>query len=159
MNRKNPVARRSVPNLPLFAGEDTDGLSCIPGQAGGTFAPVVPKSGGEPGEIEAVGTGALVEDVMTLKARHLPLGTAALPTPSGLVSPTVGQTWYLQAWIRDTSPQGTTTNFTDALAVTWQQETTRRSTRVARIGCAALSWGTLALFPAPLDSLSLNGPP
>ena len=50
----------------------------------------------------------------------LALDTAALPTPSGLVSPMAGEVWYFQAWHRDTSSQGATSNFTDALAITWE---------------------------------------
>ncbi len=49
------------------------------------------------------------------------ISLAATPTPLGLVSIGPGQTWYFQAWYRDTTPAGqATSNFTDAVAIAFQ---------------------------------------
>ena len=49
----------------------------------------------------------------------LQLELARTPTPSGLEMIAAGETWYFQAWYRDTNP-GPTSNFTDAVVVTFQ---------------------------------------
>ena len=51
------------------------------------------------------------------KAR-LSLNLAATPTPLGPTTVVAGQTWYFQAWFRDTP--ASTTNFTSALSVDFQ---------------------------------------
>lgn len=45
----------------------------------------------------------------------LPIDLTAVPQPSGLVSILSGETWNFQAWFRDSSPTGPTSNFTDGL--------------------------------------------
>jgi hypothetical protein len=42
-----------------------------------------------------------------------------MPNPLGPVAVQVGETWHFQAWHRDVNP-GVTSNFTDAVSVTWQ---------------------------------------
>ncbi|MEM6671758.1 MAG: hypothetical protein AAF726_02880 [Planctomycetota bacterium] len=49
----------------------------------------------------------------------LELDLATIPQPTGFVSVQAGETWNFQAWYRDANP-GSTSNFTDALAVTFQ---------------------------------------
>ncbi len=49
----------------------------------------------------------------------LALDLSALPTAQGPTTAIAGETWYFQAWHRDMNP-ATTSNFTDALAVTFQ---------------------------------------
>ena len=48
-----------------------------------------------------------------------PIDALALPTPTGFVVAQPGETWNFQAWFRDSSP-GTTSNFTDAVSITFQ---------------------------------------
>lgn len=49
-----------------------------------------------------------------------PLDLERTPTPTGLVGISVGETWTFQAWSRDTSPSGGTSNFTTGIAVTFR---------------------------------------
>jgi len=44
----------------------------------------------------------------------------AMPQPTGTVSVLPGDTWHFQAWHRDAVGGQTTSNFTDAVAVTFQ---------------------------------------
>ena len=44
----------------------------------------------------------------------------AVPQPVGTVMVQPGDTWHFQAWHRDASGGQTTSNFTDAVAVTFQ---------------------------------------
>lgn len=48
----------------------------------------------------------------------LPIDLSDLPTPTGPVSASPGDTWYFQAWYRDLVNGAATSNFTDALEVT-----------------------------------------
>ena len=48
------------------------------------------------------------------------LDLAALPQPTGAVAAQPGETWHFQAWHRDAVGGQTTSNFTDAVAVTFQ---------------------------------------
>ena len=50
---------------------------------------------------------------------ELPLDLTALPTSTTFVAALPGTTWHFQLWYRDANPQ-TTSNFTSALAVTFQ---------------------------------------
>ncbi len=49
----------------------------------------------------------------------LSLNPNALETPFGPVAAAPGSTWGFQAWHRDTSPQGSTSNFSGAVAITF----------------------------------------
>lgn len=51
-------------------------------------------------------------------ARELAVDVGALPYGTGTVAGAPGETWYFQAWYRDSGVQGPTTNFTDAVGVT-----------------------------------------
>lgn len=42
-----------------------------------------------------------------------------MPTPSGTVAAAAGETWHFQAWFRDGSPTGATSNFTNGHSVTF----------------------------------------
>jgi hypothetical protein len=50
---------------------------------------------------------------------ELALDPRMLPTPIGNVATMAGERWLFQAWYRDAIP-GFTSNFTDAIAVTWK---------------------------------------
>ncbi|MEZ6014412.1 MAG: hypothetical protein R3F49_04810 [Planctomycetota bacterium] len=64
-----------------------------------------------PGQVRLAGTAGLFS---------LRLDLTRLPTPTGLVAAQAGQAWHFQAWYRDSVNGVATSNFTDALAVTWQ---------------------------------------
>ena len=51
---------------------------------------------------------------------QLPLDLTLTPTPTGLVSIAAGETWNFTAWHRDAVAGSVTSNFTDAVAVTFQ---------------------------------------
>ena len=51
---------------------------------------------------------------------NLELDLSLMPTPNGLIQALPGSTWNFQAWFRDSSPMGATSNFTDAVAVGFQ---------------------------------------
>ncbi len=64
-----------------------------------------------PGQIQNTGaTGAF----------SLPIDLTAIPSPTGPVMTAPGMAWNFQAWFRDSSPAGPTSNFTDGLEVTFQ---------------------------------------
>ena len=48
------------------------------------------------------------------------LDLSALPTPTSLVQAAAGETWTFQAWHRDSAMGAPTSNFTDALSITWR---------------------------------------
>ncbi|QDV06809.1 hypothetical protein Poly30_23240 [Planctomycetes bacterium Poly30] len=64
-----------------------------------------------PGQVQNSGLAGEVE---------LDLDLTALPTPNGLVAAAPGETWSFQAWYRDSSPSGPTSNFTNGFTVTLQ---------------------------------------
>ena len=51
----------------------------------------------------------------------LDLNLAQMPTPTGLVAAQAGETWYFQAWHRDIQAGVTTSNFTQALSLSFVQ--------------------------------------
>ncbi len=53
-------------------------------------------------------------------AISLALDLTMTPQPTGFVSVLPGETWNYQAWFRDTSPAGPTSNFTDGLQIDFQ---------------------------------------
>jgi len=61
-----------------------------------------------PGQIQQAGATGEVS---------LALDLTQTPQPNGFVSVSAGETWNFQAWYRDTSPSGATSNFTDGLEV------------------------------------------
>ncbi|MEZ6014839.1 MAG: hypothetical protein R3F49_06990 [Planctomycetota bacterium] len=79
----------------------SQGVLCLAGSIGRFVGP---------GQIVNSGVGGSFE---------LPLDLAALPTPTGPVSAVVGETWNFTAWYRDANPTPTS-NFTDAVEVTWR---------------------------------------
>ena len=64
-----------------------------------------------PGQIQQSGTDGRIE---------LALDLTAVPQPLGFVAVVPGDSWNFQAWYRDSSPAGPTSNFTDGLAVLFQ---------------------------------------
>jgi len=63
-----------------------------------------------PGQIHPTGASGAVE---------LALDLAATPTPMGLVPVAAGETWHFQGWYRDNVLGQLTSNFTDAVSVTF----------------------------------------
>ena len=63
-----------------------------------------------PGQIQSSGADGQIV---------LSIDLAAVPTPSGLANVIAGETWNFQAWYRDSNP-GSTSNFTDAVSVTFR---------------------------------------
>ena len=50
---------------------------------------------------------------------HLPVDLSSLPTALGSTSAAPGETWYFQLWHRDGVAGAVTSNFTDAVSVTF----------------------------------------
>jgi hypothetical protein len=63
-----------------------------------------------PGQIQSSGTTGVI---------YLDLNLNAQPTPTGLVSVQPGETWNFQLWYRDAIAGQTTSNFTDAVGVSF----------------------------------------
>lgn len=87
----DPVVTSSVPN--------SQGALCISGSIGRFNGP---------GQIQQASAQGLLS---------LPLDLAALPSPTGTMPVQPGATWRFQAWYRDATPAGNTSNFTNAVAV------------------------------------------
>ncbi|MEM8711452.1 MAG: hypothetical protein AAGG01_10905, partial [Planctomycetota bacterium] len=64
-----------------------------------------------PGQIQNSGTAGEIS---------LDVDLTMVPQPNGFVSVLPGQAWNFQAWYRDSSPAGPTSNFTNGLEVTFQ---------------------------------------
>ncbi|MEM6569478.1 MAG: hypothetical protein AAF957_13780 [Planctomycetota bacterium] len=64
-----------------------------------------------PGQIQNSGTAGTVS---------LALDLTSTPTPTGLVAVQAGETWNFQAWFRDSLGGSATSNFTDAVSVTFR---------------------------------------
>ncbi len=65
----------------------------------------------QPGQI--IGSGAT-------GSLFFPIDVLAIPTPTGFAQALPGETWNFQAWYRDSNPTGNTSNFTDAVSITFQ---------------------------------------
>ena len=86
-----------TPNVP-----NSQGVLCLQGSVGRFVGP---------GQIQSSGsTGAML----------LTINLNAHPTPTGLISIQPGESWYFQLWYRDGVNGQTTSNFTDAVGVTFQ---------------------------------------
>lgn len=69
------------------------------------------------------GIGRYNQDVLSTGAAgtfRLDLDLASTPVPAGFEAVLPGETWRFQAWFRDVDSSGTTSNFTDAVAVTFE---------------------------------------
>ena len=64
-----------------------------------------------PGQAQQAGTAGTVS---------LGIDLTQVPQPLGFVSAAPGETWYFQAWYRDSGPDGATSNFTDGLELMFQ---------------------------------------
>jgi len=91
----------------------------------GTAAALVPNAGGGQGTLCLGGAlgrysaPGLILNSGAAGQMHLVLDLARTPTPSALVAILAGQTWRFQLWYRDSNP-GVVSNFSDALALTFQ---------------------------------------
>lgn len=96
----------------LFVGGQTQGFTPNAGGSIGTLC-----LGGAIGRFQAPG------QIMSSSAAGtitLPINLNALPTPTGTAPVTAGQTWNFQAWYRDSILGIPTSNFTDALSISFQ---------------------------------------
>ena len=64
-----------------------------------------------PGQIKNSGAGGVFQ---------LALDLTQTPTPTGLVTVVAGDTWNFTAWHRDAVGGSVTSNFTDAVSITFQ---------------------------------------
>lgn len=64
-----------------------------------------------PGQIQNTGAAGTIS---------IPLDLAAMPQPTGVEAAVAGETWYFQCWSRDTYMGQPSSNFTDALAITFE---------------------------------------
>jgi hypothetical protein len=92
---------------PATPAAGSSGLICVGGQVGRFVGP---------GEVQNTGFygGSQVPGAMSLR-----IDLTSIPTPLGFVAVAPGSTWNFQAWHRDSSAQGVTSNFTDAVSVTF----------------------------------------
>ena len=51
---------------------------------------------------------------------EIPVDLAALPRPNGTVAAVPGERWNFTAWFRDGGPAGPSSNFSDAVEITFQ---------------------------------------
>ena len=92
----------SETTVPPTVSGGSSGQICLGGSIGRFIAP---------GQVIAAGISGVIS---------LAVHPSALPTPSGTVAANPGETWYFQLWHRDAIGGQTTSNFTDAVAVTFQ---------------------------------------
>lgn len=64
-----------------------------------------------PGQIQSSGEGG---------SFSIPIDLTAVTQPTGPAGTSTGDTWNFQAWFRDSSPAGPTSNFTDGLSIQLQ---------------------------------------
>lgn len=64
-----------------------------------------------PGQIQQAGSAGTIALMVDL---------TQIPTPNGFVTANAGDTWNFQAWYRDSSSTGPTSNFTRGLELTFQ---------------------------------------
>jgi len=83
--------------IPQPAG--SQGILCVGGAIGRFVGPGQLRNSGSAGEFTLL------------------VDTTLLPTPTGFVAASSGERWYFTAWFRDFAPAGSTSNFTDALAI------------------------------------------
>ena len=91
---QTPRAATTVPG--------SSGLICLGGAIGRYSSPSQIQFSGTAGEFS------------------LDLDLNQMPTPNGLIPALAGSVWNFQAWFRDSSPTGATSNFTDAVGVVFQ---------------------------------------
>lgn len=95
----------------FFITSQTQGFFAQPGGSAGNLcvAGAIGRYVG-PGQIQNTqGTGAIALD----------LDLAQMPTPTGLISAQVGESWNFQAWHRDQQAGVATSNFTEAISLTF----------------------------------------
>ncbi|MFT5732347.1 MAG: hypothetical protein ACJA2W_003241 [Planctomycetota bacterium] len=95
----------------FFIASQTQGFVMNPGGSSGNLCAVgnVGRYVGS-GQIQQANAGGTIS---------LPIDLTQVPQPMGFVSVSAGETWNFQAWYRDSSPTGPTSNFTDGLEITF----------------------------------------
>ncbi len=96
----------------FFITSQVQGFTMNPGGSSGNLcvAGAVGRYVG-PGQIQQAGTAGTIS---------LAIDLTQIPQPLGFVSAGAGETWNFQAWYRDSSPSGPTSNFTNGLSITFQ---------------------------------------
>jgi hypothetical protein len=84
----------------------------------------VPNPGGSRGNLCITGAigryATAVFNTTTAGGANRRIDLRTMPSPTGSVAVQAGETWYFQAWFRDTFGAMATSNFTDGYAVTFQ---------------------------------------
>ncbi|MEZ6015737.1 MAG: FG-GAP repeat protein [Planctomycetota bacterium] len=93
------VVSRDMLQIPGAGG--AQGTLCVASTAMGRYA----------GNVLSSGSLGLVS---------MPVDLTSIPTPTGSVAAAVGDTWNFQLWHRDTTGSGSTSNFSDAVSVTFE---------------------------------------
>jgi hypothetical protein len=113
----------SIDNVTLLASNLPTGVAVLPLASAMSGPPVNPP--GSQGTLclsgaigRFVGPGQ-VRQSSSLGTASLQLGLDSIPTPTGLIHVTAGQTYFFQAWHRDANP-GATSNFTSAVEMMFQ---------------------------------------
>ncbi|HPF13223.1 MAG TPA: right-handed parallel beta-helix repeat-containing protein [Planctomycetota bacterium] len=92
----------------------------------GTAPGLVPNPGGSSGDLclgGAIGRFNALSQILNTGAggtASLTIDLLGLPTPTGPAAVSAGETWYFQAWFRDNVIGFPTSNFTDAVAVSFE---------------------------------------
>lgn len=108
-NNLQLTARALPPNaFGYFLASRTSGSSFVPGSSGYLCLGGTIGRFNQPGQILNSGASG---------AFTLPVDLNALPTPTGPVAASPGETWHFQAWHRDVTFGGPTSNFSDGVRV------------------------------------------
>ncbi|MEM8709718.1 MAG: hypothetical protein AAGG01_02100, partial [Planctomycetota bacterium] len=107
------ITARSVPpfSFGFMITSDTPMFTANPAGSAGNLC-----IGGSIGRF--VGPGQ-IQNSGILGQFAIPVDLTAVPQPNGPVAAVAGDRWYFQAWYRDSSPAGPTSNFTNGVRVSF----------------------------------------
>ena len=105
------AAQLPVGAFAFFITSQTQGSVLNPGGSTGTLCVV--------GSVGRYVGGGQIQQANAGGTISLPINLTQVPQPTGFVSVSAGDTWNFQAWYRDSSPTGPTSNFTDGLSITF----------------------------------------
>jgi hypothetical protein len=127
----SPATIEATGSLTVASNDVTLTAESLPNNAFGFFLTsrtqgLVPNAGGSAGNLclggsigRYVGPGQ-IQNSGTVGSFDLALDLPMTPTPTGLVAIVAGETWNFQAWHRDSVGGAATSNFTDAVSLTFQ---------------------------------------
>jgi len=127
----NPATIEATGSLVVASNDVTLTADALPNNSFGFFLTsrtqgLVPNAGGSAGNLclggaigRYVGPGQIQNSGM-LGSFDLDLNLTQTPTPMGLVAVAAGDTWNYQAWYRDAVGGVATSNFTNAVSLTFQ---------------------------------------